>query len=304
MNDNEKDSIATLVRLAGRRPEAAAERAGRVKTAVADEWRATIRRRRGARIGVAAAVAAASFAGVLWMRSKPQTTTATAAPIVARVQAVHGESRLIAGQALRAGVQLDLAENAFASLQWHGATLRIGGGTRLTLESREVATLRRGAVYYAGDAGLGGVTLHTVFGDVRDIGTRFEVRLGEDAVRVRVRDGAVELRGTTARAGMELVATRTAVTQRAVSTSGDGWSWIERAAPPLVLEGQTLESVLRQVAEEKGLTVEWNGARDVRRVLLHGEVPLSATEALDAATAAAGVAYRIEGDRLIVGDRS
>lgn len=297
MND-ETDPIATLVRLAGRRPEVAAERAARVRAAVADEWRATIRRRRMVRVGAAAAVAA-GVASILLVRSQPETKIPPVAPIVARVQTIHGPSTLTAGQALRAGAELELPENAYASLEWNGATLRIDGGTQLRLEAHDAATLRRGAVYYAGSRG--GVTLHTAFGDVRDLGTRFEVRLLEDAVRVRVRDGAVAIRDTTARAGTELLATRTEVTQRAVSTSGNEWAWIERAAPPLLLEGRTLESVLRQVAEEKGLTLEWKRSRDV---LLHGDVPLSATEALDAATAAAGVSYRIEGDRLIVGGRS
>jgi ferric-dicitrate binding protein FerR (iron transport regulator) len=293
MNEDEKDSIATLVRLAGRRPEAVAERAARVKAVVAEEWRATIRRRRQVRAGVAAGVAA-GLAGVLLMRSQPATPIPTVVPIVARVQTIHGP-----GRPLRAGARLNIPENAYASLEWNGATLRIDGGTQLTLDSPNAATLHRGAVYYTGNGAR--VTLHTSFGDVRDIGTRFEVRLIEDAVRVRVRDGAVELRGTTARAGTELVATRTDVTAHAASTSGAEWAWIEQAAPPILLEGRTLDSVLRQVAEEKGLRLAWKHSRDV---LLHGDVPLSATEALDAATAAAGVGYRIEGDRLIVGGRS
>jgi len=307
MTDNERDPIAALVHLAGRRPEVDAGRTARVKAAVAEEWRATIRRRRHVRIGVAAAVAAgvaASFAGVLLVRSRPEAAVPTAAPIVAHVQTSHGPSGLAAGQALRAGAQIELPADGLASLEWNGATLRIDGGTHLRLESRNAATLRRGAVYYAGHASLPGVTLHTVFGDIHDVGTRFEVRLRDDAVRVRVLDGAVEVRGTTVRARTELVATRTGVTERPVSASGDEWSWIERAAPPLSLEGKTLETVLRQVAEEKGWTLEWSGSGDVRGVVLHGNMPLSAADALDAATAAAGVAYRIEGDRLIVAGRS
>jgi ferric-dicitrate binding protein FerR (iron transport regulator) len=305
MNDDEKDGIATLVRLAGRRPEVAAARTARVKAAVAEEWRATVRRRRYVRAGVAATLAAAaSFGGFLLVRSQPEPPIPIAvAPIVAHVQSVDGAG-LAVGQSLRAGAQIELPANGFASLEWNGATLRIDGGTQLRLESRNVATLQRGAVYYAGTPSVPGVTLHTIFGDVRDVGTRFEVRLRDDAVRVRVRDGAVELRGTTARARTELVATQTAITERPVATSGEEWSWIERAAPPLLLEGKTLEAVLRQVADEKGLTLDWNGSRDVRGVVLHGNIPLSAAEALDAATAAAGVAYRIEGDRLVVGARS
>jgi len=304
MNDDEKDGIATLVRLAGRRPEVAAARTARVKAAVAEEWGATVRRRRYVRFGVAATLAAAaSFGGFLLVRSQPEPPIpAAVAPIVAHVHSIDGAGSLAVGQSLRAGARIEVPPNGFASLEWNGATLRIDGGTQLRLESRNVATLQRGAVYYAGQAP--GITLHTIFGDVRDVGTRFEVRLRDDAVRVRVRDGAVELRGTTAHARTELVATRTAITERPVATSGDEWSWIERAAPPLLLEGKTLEAVLRQVADEKGLALDWKGSRDVRGVVLHGNIPLSAAEALDAATAAAGVAYRIEGDRLIVGARS
>lgn len=301
MNDNE-DPVATLVRLAGPRPEAGAERAARVRAAVAEEWRATVRRRRRMRLGAAAAAVAAGVTGVLLMRPRPEPAIPMAAPIVAHVQVIHGPGALTAGQPLRAGAKIELPEHASASLEWNGATLRIDGGTQLTLDSRDAATLRRGAVYYAGSAA--GVTLHTVFGDVRDVGTRFEVRLQEDAVRVRVRDGAVAIRGRTARAGTELLAMRTDIAEHPIATNGDDWLWIEQAAPPLLLEGKTLESVLRQVAEEKGLTLAWSGTRDVRRVVLHGDVPLSATEALEAATAAAGVAYRIEGDQLIVGDQS
>jgi hypothetical protein len=126
------------------------------------------------------------------------------------------------------------------------------------------------------------------------------VRVAADAVRVRVRDGAVLLRGTTARAGTELIATTTSVAERKVATSGAEWSWIEDAAPPILLQGNTLHAVLRQVAMEKGLQLEWNGPDQT----LHGDVLLSPSEALEAATAAAGVRYRIEGDRLIVGGRS
>jgi hypothetical protein len=116
---------------------------------------------------------------------------------------------------------------------------------------------------------------------------------------VRVRDGAVIVRDQTARAGTELLADRTSVTSRTIATSGEEWAWIENAAPPIVLEGKSLDEVLRLIAVEKGLTLQRSGPDQT----LHGDVPLSVSEALDAATAAAGVTYRIQDDRLIVRGR-
>jgi ferric-dicitrate binding protein FerR (iron transport regulator) len=271
-NNEEKDPIATLVRLAGRRPEVNAERTARVRAAVAEEWRSTVRRRRIVRVGIAAALAA-TIGGVMLVQ-RDGTPTAPA-PITAAAK-TH-------------------------AVAWNGATLRIARGTRVRFDGAHEATLLHGAMYYTDDEPGAGITLHTPFGDVRDIGTRFEARVDDHSLRVRVRDGAVQLRGRTARPGMELLATKSSVEQRTIATSGAEWAWIEEAAPPIVLEGKTLEDVLQTVAIEKGLTLDWNRRTDPA---LHGRMPLSVDEALDAATTAAGVTWRVEGDRLIVRGRS
>ena len=273
-SDQENDPIATLVRLAGRRPGVDAERTARVRAAVADEWRATVRRKRWTRVAVAAAIAA-TIGGVMLMRPGTEPPAPAPKPFVETA-------------------------GATTSVDWNGGTLRLDRETQLRIDTACTATLVRGAIYYANDTPGVTVTIHTPFGDVRDVGTRFEIRLRDDALRVRVRDGAVIVRDTTARAGTELVATRTSVTSRAVATSGEDWAWIENAAPPIVLEGKSLDEVLQRIAIEKGLTLQRSGPDPT----LHGDVPLSVSEALDAATAAAGVTYRIEGDRLIVRGRS
>jgi hypothetical protein len=120
---------------------------------------------------------------------------------------------------------------------------------------------------------------------------------------VRVRDGRVDLRrgGAThsAAAGVELSAdARGAVTERSITRNGTEWDWIVRAAPAIALEGRTLRSVIDAVSREKGLTpVYAPGLGDAR---LHGNVPLSPDEALQAALAASSATARVEGDRLIV----
>lgn len=279
MIDDENDPIATLVRLAGRRPGVDAERTARVRAAVADEWRASVRRKRWTRVAVAAAIAA-TIGGVMLTLPRTEPSAPVAAPVVETAEVR----------------ELTTPGDATTSVEWNGGTLRLDRETHLRIDTARTATLLRGAIYYANDTPGSAVTIHTPFGDVRDVGTRFEIRLRDDALRVRVRDGAVIVRDTTARAGTEIVANRTSVTSRTIATSGEEWAWIENAAPPIVLEGKSLDEVLQRIASEKGLTLERKGPDQT----LRGDVPLSVNEALDAATAAAGVTYRIEGDRLIV----
>ena len=243
MNDNE-DAVAKLVRLAGARPRPDAELTARVRGAVHEEWQRATRRRRFVRYGIGAAIAA-TLAAVLLLR--PQTPTATTP----------------------------------SSINWNGASVRVDSGTLFTIVSATEATLQRGTIYFSSQ-GRTGFTVKTPFGNVRDIGTKFEIRLSDSDMRVRVDEGAVEVRGTRADAGMELVATRETVT------------------PRIKLEGQTLGAVIEQAARAKGLRVKWETERDV---VLHGRVMLTPDEAIDAATAASGVEYRVEGNTLIVSRR-
>jgi ferric-dicitrate binding protein FerR (iron transport regulator) len=302
MNE-ENDAVAALIRAAGKRPSIHAATQARVRAAVEDEWRATIRRRRFTRVGGALVAIAAGASVVVWFLPQPKPTIPAMMPVVAYVESVRGDAGLFAGQSLRKGVDVQIPANATASIRWGRATLRLDGGTHLRIDGLTLATMQSGALYYSDPQRDLSHTIATPFGEVRDIGTRFELRLHDDALRVRVRDGIVTLRDQSAHGGQELIATRAAIEQHAIATTGEEWSWIERAAPPLLLEGKTLAQVLYAVAEEKGLSVEWSDA-SIGKVRLHGDVPLMASEALDAATTAAGVSYRIEGTRLIVGSRT
>jgi ferric-dicitrate binding protein FerR (iron transport regulator) len=138
---------------------------------------------------------------------------------------------------------------------------------------------------------------------VRDIGTQFEVRLGEEAVRVRVREGRVDLRRQNehyvADAGIELNARSSGeVTRVSIPRSGAEWDWVTRAAPPMTLEGN-VQQILGQIAREKGLSLELVDP-SVRSMTVHGNVPLGPDEALDAAVAAAGLRYRVRDETLVI----
>jgi len=296
-NTNSDDAIAALVRLAGRRAPVPEDAAARVRAAVHDEWMQTIGRRRRTRwIGSAAAVAAAAVIVVV------TRMTNSVPPVAPRVVVAGGQTN---GAVIYANDVYEVANGNTASLAWGNATLRLDSGTRVRIASPSELTLERGAVYV--DSNGAGVLVRTPMGNVRDIGTQFEVRLTADRMRVRVRAGRVDLqRGATtntAGPGVELDAdARGGVTPHTIARNGAEWEWVLRAAPPIHLDGRTLSEVVASVTRDEGLKPVWfdETARNAATMRLHGDVPLTPEEALDTALVASGLTARTDGDRLII----
>ena len=295
MSENNEEQVAKLLRLAGRRPAVDPERAARVRAAVHEEWEKETSGRRTRR-WVFAAAAAVILGMVALFAFRPATQTPAPMQPVPLVATIEGS-----GSALRAGELLETAGDT-ASTRWGEATLRLDSGTSVRFVSDRELTLERGAIYFAGSGP--GVVIRTPYGIVHDIGTRFEVRLGPSDMKVRVREGRVDLERDGVRriagSGTELSADAAgAITMRSIAPDAAEWDWVLRAAPPMTLEGKTLGQIVDSVASEKGLGVRWPG--DVSRdIELHGSTPLPPEEALDAALAAAGLESRVEKGRLIV----
>ena len=297
-NGNSDDAIAALVRLAGRRPPVPEDAMRRVREAVHDEWMESIGRRRRTRwIGSAAAVAAAIVTIVVL-----KMTPSTSQPAPQRAVVAGGQTN---GAVIYANDVYEVANGSTASLAWGKATLRLDGGTRVRVASASELTLERGAVYV--DSNGSGVLVRTPMGNVRDVGTQFEVRLTPDRMRVRVREGRVDLQhGETthsAIAGTELDAdAQGGVTQHSIATSGSDWEWVVRAAPPIHLDGRTLSEVVASVTRDEGLKPVWSDqtAQNAASMRLHGDVPLTPEEALDTALVASGLTAHTNGDRLII----
>lgn len=299
-NGNSDDAIAALVRLAGRRPPVPADAARRVREAVHDEWMETIGRRRRTRwIGSAAAVAAAVVMTIILR------TPSTPQPAPQRIVVAGGQTN---GAVIYSNDAYEIANGSSASLAWGNAILRLDGGTRVRIASARELSLDRGAVYV--DSKNAGVVIRTPIGIVRDIGTQFEVRLAADRMRVRVREGRVDLQhgGAThsAIAGIELDAdARGGVTEHSIATNGPEWDWVVRAAPPIHLDGRTLAEVVTLVTRDEGMKPVWSdaAARNAASMRLHGDVPLTPEEALDTALIASGLTSHTDGDRLIIARR-
>jgi ferric-dicitrate binding protein FerR (iron transport regulator) len=311
----ETDPIEQLVRLAGPRPAVPVARAMRAEEAVRAAWQASVaaRRRRvvatwGAGLALAAMLALAI--GLVFRGATPPAPPT----LIGTVERLTGSAELAAAdgaiQPLAAGARLlsggvveTAGDGRVAIRLAGGASLRLDAASHLTFTSPSHLVLERGAVYVDSQGGPA-VIVETPLGVVEERGTQFEVRLGGDAVRVRVREGGVNLSSDDgswdAVPGDELLLTATgALERRNVPFHGAEWGWIQEIAPAYELEGRTLGEFLAWFGRESGRGVRWADAAEQRRalaVVLHGSVEgLSPDQALAAVLPTCGLAHRLDG---------
>jgi ferric-dicitrate binding protein FerR (iron transport regulator) len=200
--------------------------------------------------------------------------------------------------------------------------VRIDVASVVRLEAARLVALERGALDVdAGPAAAPGdaIEVATPLGSVRHLGTQFEVRLlgggeqgepaGAVALRVRVREGAVLVaragRSYEARAGGEItVHADGRADHLAAPVQGSSWDWVQRTAPPLDVDGESLGVFLDWVSRETGLQWRFSEpglARAAREVVLHGTIEgLTPEEALSVVLPGCGLRHRrLEGALLL-----
>ncbi len=326
----DRDDVATLMRLAGKRQAVPRERHERVRAAAEAQWQHEVRRRSRRRttwIGVGLAAAASLMLAITIQvltvgNGIPQRPVATilveslAGPVWIRST---GEERTLHSRALEVGEAVPLGstlktddEGRAAIRLASGHSVRLDGTTSIRLLDAHSIALDEGAIYV--DSGLDTrsatpLDVHTPFGLVREIGTQFEIRLVSDSVRVRLREGAVVVhhddQAHEVQFGTELeLDPDGTVTRRALSTYGPAWEWIVGITPALDLEGRTARSFLDWVARERGFTLAFADAAVARaadEIELGGTVErLTLEQALDAVLPTCRMTYRIEGGVLVI----
>jgi ferric-dicitrate binding protein FerR (iron transport regulator) len=311
--------VERLISAAGARTAPDAARTERVRAAVAAVWTREVRRRRRWRTLLVggSALATAAVALVVWMHPVPARDEA-AVPAPVRVATFIATTGSIAvrdalgthptpqiGTAIPAGSRLTTDAGATAAIAWiDGGEVRVDAGTALAVDGARTLTLQQGAVYV--DSHGASVVVHTPAGDVRDVGTRFEVRVTSGSTRVCVREGSVRFeragRTTPAAAGDELrVNDRGDVTSGTIAPDAAAWAWTARAAPAFRVEGATLDAFLAWAAREGGWTIDRRDPSPDRSVVLHGDISgLTPREAVDVIAPTCGLTAEIRDGRLIV----
>jgi ferric-dicitrate binding protein FerR (iron transport regulator) len=226
----------------------------------------------------------------------------------------HGsaEERLLSGAKLHPFQQWTSRGAALARLQ-AGGTLRMAEGTVMQALDPHTLALTSGRAYFDFPPGAGSFVLHTSIGTIEHVGTQFEVVQSENAVRVRVREGSVRLRGEerviSIGSGVEVRVDREGRVERGTYPAyGADWEWVEAVAPSYDIENRQLAEFLAWVARETGhqITFVDAHAREVaNRTTLHGSIEgLRPMEALDQVLNTTTLRFEILGGEIRIASRS
>lgn len=281
-------AVEQLVRLAGERDMPSPEATQRARAAALESWRSALARQAGGTrrpaarwLALAAAAGIAGVAATLYW-SRP------AEPVrVARVSAVDGHAALHAGQQIHSASTLETSGGRVALVFGDSLSLRVDRNTRLRFDSADSVTLLGGSVY----VDSGGVNtvprlrIATPAGEVRHVGTQFQVSVGGTLAHVRarveVREGRVVLTRTDGRtqdigAGDRLeIDGNDLKLQRGQPAFGAAWEWVAQTAPLFDMENRPLAEFLTWIAREHGWQVRYGDATLQTRaqgIRLHGSL--------------------------------
>jgi ferric-dicitrate binding protein FerR (iron transport regulator) len=261
-----------------------------------------------------AVVIAAGIAAVLliaWLLPSRVVQPPVAPQVVGRVVRTEGVVHATVGEELHADTILDTGDTGRMALALGpGISLRMDVDSRIVMVGERTVRLERGAVYVDARAEKSGsVLVHTPHGDVRDIGTQFEVRARGSSFGVRVREGEILInRGgaeMTARAGEGLHLDRQGrYVRRTIPVFGPEWAWTSTIAPQFQLEGSTVQQFLDWVAREQGWRwrfADSDTARLAAGIVTHGSLEgYTPEEALAIVLPTCGLSFVRNGDEIVV----
>lgn len=324
----EVDNLAEL--LLQIEPELAPPEEGRrrILSAVEAEWLLTVELRRATRrrrrwLAAAAVVVVSLAAGLLWVRSavrRPPAATGGEYTVerLFRIDDTRGVGGgLSSGTTLRPGESLTTgALERLALGRPGGPSLRLDTGTTVRLVDAGRLFLSRGRVYVDAAPGQGPAStmrLETPLGEITEIGTQYEALVGDGALRVRVREGAILLHAAAGRfraaAEDELSLREGGLPERSrIDRYGEPWQWTLSVAPPFDPQGRTLVEFLSWASREAGWELRYVG-EDLQRRASSIRVHLPVTgsrpaELLPVVMAACEIDYRLEAGLLLVGEPS
>jgi hypothetical protein len=336
---DDEASVAHLLKAAGRGPTASDEARARIYRAVHAEWRGNVAARPSVtrprpwyfnpyawlfRVVPAAAALAAAVV-VLYVAKTPVPQDGVALATVAKTigtvtitepGADTGSALTASATVVHAGDTITTGNDGATSLALdNGLTLRVNSGSELLVAADDRVYVLRGTVYL--DSGVDGVNsaaldIGTPFGTVWHRGTQYEVRVGTNNVRIRVREGEIGFRDDDAaaneflgEAGEQLLYSESmdAPVRSTIDRSGPEWQWVEDLASAPAADEYRLVDLLEWVARETGRTLNFatpaleGNARDET---LYGVAGLSPAETLDVITSTTATRYQLTADSLLI----
>jgi ferric-dicitrate binding protein FerR (iron transport regulator) len=308
-----RDSLAALIRAAGKRFEPPQADYERIRAASRMAWRQTVQRRARRRwaLALAASVALAFTGLTLWRASDTREPQVVATLTLTRGALFAGDAsgsqwRWLPNSptAIQSGTRMRTDATAHAALRLaSGSSLRLAENTDLLLQADNRVELLAGRVYFdSAGASRGAIEIVTDFGTLRDLGTQFEVRATRTGIRIRTREGSVSLtRAITSDVlecalGEELhIDSNGRIGRGVIAPFDPEWSWAEALAEPPASERLPLLEFLQWVSHETGRRVKYATPETedrVRHVVLTGPTPkVAPVRALALTLAATDIDY-------------
>lgn len=315
------DALQELLRKAGPRPAVSQERLDRIRSAVHSQWVAETGVRKRNRTVFAAICAVAAIIAFFVFRSWIDLNPPANLSVVATVEILDGGASRIrnshsyplkAGDSLSVSDRLETGSASRALLRFaDGSTFRINFDSAIEVVSAEVFSLEKGAVYLesAGNQSVPEVQIQTSFGSVIPTGTQFEVRVLEERLRVRVREGSVRVVSgndvQNGKRGTEIQLDRSGrFSQTSIPVYGAEWQWASEIAPPFEMEGHTLRDYLQWVTRENGWQLRYASQRiaeSAGSIVLHGNLArVPPAETVSAVLPVSGLTHTLQDGTLTV----
>jgi ferric-dicitrate binding protein FerR (iron transport regulator) len=302
---NDDEDILALLREVGGGDEPSAKAAEEVRRAVHEEWRATVaqrkRRNRGLTFGIAASFALAMVVASWALRySDGQSELSVTIARIdgsARIQSSPADPvrTINVGEGLSVGGVLMTDDATRIALAYGtGISMRIDRGSKIQRVSPDRFRLSAGAVYIDAQPQASGheLVIETLAGEVRHLGTQYQIRQANEVVEVSIREGRVEIasaNGAALASAGERVRINAAgqIDRGAISAQDPAWNWAEATSPSFAIDDRSVAEFLEWVARETGRQIAYaspEAQRVAQTVRLRGSI-----EGLDPDTALSAV---------------
>jgi FecR-like protein len=266
--------VTLLLKLAGSRPAIPADAMTRVHSMVHAHWKRTVRIRLMKRwsfiSGLTAATLLLLFATALYSIQKDAPASVPLGFVENLNGVVHvrpekqsPQHSLKKGEFIVTGTQIATGNSGRMLVHLLGGrTLRLDRHSQLSVKPDFSIVLDYGTIYLDSAKSNAPLALFTPMGTVRDIGTQFEVRVREEGICIRVREGLVSLDrdgfSRPAAEGTELAVDKNGkATVKNIDRFGPQWSWISEIGPTFHMDGKTLNVFLEWITRENGWRLQF-----------------------------------------------
>jgi len=320
---NKDDLISELLRHADKREAAPVHVKNRVKHQLKVHWQEKNKKRKtqknwfvfGSVASVMSLVMIMLFNGLLF-KQEPAMTHVYLDRVQGQVKASDLTQYNINNDRtnmLLPGTMIETLYDGYATLSLKtGGNLRLNHNSQLIVNDNNAFTLSFGTVYFDSGYGKGAktpITIHTLHGDIQDIGTQFAVTSNKDQIQISVREGLIELNNKqgmqSLEAGYQLVSEEEGIFEKSKLSPQDiHWAWVNNVAPEFKLEGKNLNQFLTWISREHGLKLVFLESyieQLSELVTLHGDIKdLSLQQALDTVFSTTELNYQIDENQLQV----